>query len=429
MMHIPTLATAEHKAYPFPTYARLRAEAPVVKFTAGDKKPAWLISRYADVAAALKDPRLSKNPFRTLTAQQRKEQMPWMPAFLRPLSQTMLDQDPPDHGRLRSLVHQAFTPRRVEGLRGRVEAISADLAARARAAGTIDLLEDFAAPLPMTVICEMLGVPEDERRRFRAWTTRLMRAVAPVDMILAMPTMWLMLRYLRDLVKRRRNEGGDDLLAALIRAEEGGSRLSDDELLSMVMLLLIAGHETTVNLIASGTLALLDQPEQLARLSREPALMPPAVEELLRHTSPVELATERYTTEEVTYAGQTIPRAQRVFAVLGSANHDPDVFEDPERLTLDREPNRHLAFGGGPHYCLGAPLTRLEAQIAFRVILQDLPGLRLAVPRASLRWKANQILRSLTRLPVRCDVRPTHVDIGASRRGAARPAPQAPSQP
>jgi cytochrome P450 len=411
MMNIPTLATADHKANPFPLYARLRAEAPVVQFTPGDKKPAWLITRYADVAAALKDPRLAKNPFRALTAEERKQQVPWIPGFLRPLSQTMLDQDPPDHGRLRSLVHQAFTPRRIEDLRARVEVIASDLAAQARARGTLDLLEDFAVPLPMTVICEMLGVPEDERRRFRVWTNRLIRTITPTDMLLAIPTLWMLLRYVRGLVKRRRSEGGDDLIAALIRAEEAGSQLSDDELLSMVMLLLIAGHETTVNLIASGTLALLDQPEAMERLAREPLLMPSAVEELLRFTSPVDLATERYSTEAVTYAERTIPRGQRVFAVLGSANHDPDVFADPERLKLDREPNRHMAFGGGPHYCLGAPLTRLEGQIAFRVLLREVPGLRLAVPRASLRWKPNQMLRGLTALPVRCDAAPRHFDL------------------
>jgi cytochrome P450 len=353
-----------------------------------------------------------------LTAEERKQQVPWMPGFLRPLTQSMLDQDPPDHGRLRSLVHQAFTPRRIEDLRARVEVIASDLVARARARGTIDLLEDFAAPLPMTVISEMLGVPEDERRRFRVWTNRIIRAITPTDMLLTIPTLWMLLRYVRGLVKRRRSEGGDDLIAALIRAEEAGSQLSDDELLSMVMLLLIAGHETTVNLIASGTLALLDQPEAMERLAREPALMPSAVEELLRFTGPVDLATERYSTEAVTYAERTIPRGQRVFAVLGSANHDPSVFADPERLKLDREPNRHMAFGGGPHYCLGAPLTRLEGQIAFRVLLREVPGLRLAVPRASLRWKPNQLLRGLTALPVRCDAAAKHFDL-ASASGRA----------
>jgi cytochrome P450 len=427
MIDIPTLATAEHKANPFPLYVRLRAEAPVVRFIAGDKKPAWLITRYADVSAALKEPRLAKNPFIALTDEERKRTVPWMPGFLRPLSQTMLDQDPPDHGRLRSLVHQAFTPRRVEDLRARVEVIAAELAAQARARGSFDLLEDFAAPLPITVISEMLGVPADERRRFRRWTNRLIRNVTTTDMLLSLPTLWMLLRYVRGLVKRRRSEGGEDLVAALVRAEESGSQLSDDELLSMVMLLLIAGHETTVNLIASGTLALFDHPEAMESLAQEPARMPSAVEELLRFTCPVELATERYTTAPVTYSGHTIPRGQRVLASLASANHDPDMFAAPEQLKLAREPNRHLAFGGGPHYCLGAPLTRLEGQIAFRVLLRDLPGLRLAVPRGSLRWKPNQILRGLTALPVRCNTAPKHFDTGRRPAGAAGPSATTPA--
>lgn len=408
MNSIPDISRPEHKANPHPLYARLRAEAPVVRTVLKDKKPAWLVTRYADVSAALKDPRLAKNPFQALTPEQQAKALPWMPGFIRPLTNSMLDKDPPDHTRLRALVHQAFTPRMVEGLRARIEAITGDLVARARARGSFDLLEDIALPLPLAVICEMLGVPEDERPRFRFLTNRMVSVVTPVDMAFALPSMWLFMRYLRRLIERRRREGGDDLLAALLRAEQDGNRLSADELLSMALLLLVAGHETTVNLIASGTLALLDQPEALERLRREPDLMKPAVEELLRFTSPVDIATERYSTEDVTLGEHVIPRGERVFAVLISANHDAQVFSSPERLSLDREPNRHVAFGNGAHYCLGAPLARLEAQIAFAAILRDFPGLRLSVPRASLRWKQSQILRGLAALPVRCDAAPKH---------------------
>lgn len=408
MMSIPDISSAQHKANPYPLYARLRSEAPVVRTVLGDGKPAWLVTRYADVASALKDPRLGKDPFRALSAAERARQVPWIPGFLRPISKNMLDQDPPDHARLRALVHQVFTPRRVEELRGRIEAITQRLVARARARGAIDLLEELALPLPMAVICELLGIPEADWPRFRVWTNRLIGLVTTVDMVLAMPSLYMFMRYLRALVERRRRTGGEDLIAALVRAEEAGSRLSEDELLAMVMLLVVAGHETTVNLIASGTLALLDDPESLDRMRREPGLIKPAVEELLRFTSPVELATERYTTEDVAFGEHVVPRGQRLFAVLGSANHDEQVFASPERLTLDRDPNRHLAFGSGVHYCLGAPLARLEAQIAFPAIVRDLPGLRLAGPRSSLTWKSSNILRGLTRLPVRCAAAPVY---------------------
>lgn len=401
MTYTPDLSSARHKDNPIPLYTQIRTETPVVQIMAGDKKPAWLLTRYSDVALALKDPRLGKNAFRILSNDERKEQVPWLPSFLRPLASTMLDQDPPDHNRLRSLVHQAFTPRRVEELRGRVQTITNDLIAKARAKGEFDLVESLAAPLPMTVICEMLGVPEDERARFRTLTNRIVTVVSPTDMFLAMPTMWMLVRYVRSLIERRRHSTDDDLLTALIHAEEGGTRLSQDELLAMVFLLLVAGHETTVNLIASGTLALLDDPVSLDRLRKEPGLMKSAVEELLRFTSPVEIATERYTTEEVTYGDQLIPRGQRIFASLFAANFDSEVFDRPGHLQLDREPNRHVAFGAGPHYCLGAPLARMEGQIAMTAIVNELPGLRLAIPRTSVRWKPSMALRSLVQLPVR----------------------------
>jgi cytochrome P450 PksS len=398
------VSTAEHKANPFPTYARLRAEAPVLRVIAGDRKPAWLVSRYGDVAAALKDPRLGKDPFRVLGPEDQAKKLPWMPGFVRPMMQNMLDQDPPNHTRLRGLVQQAFTPRRVEELRRRIETITEELVARARQKGAIDLLDELALPLPMAVISEMLGVDEADRPRFRAWTNHLVSVVSPVSMIFALPSIWMFMRYLRKVIEKRRREADrDDLIASLLRAEESGKGLSDDELVAMIVLLITAGHETTVNLIASGTLGLLDQPEALEHLRREPDVVKSAVEELLRFTSPVDLATERYSREEIAFGEHVIPRGERVFAVLGSANHDEHVFATPERLVLDREPNKHLAFGNGPHYCLGAPLARLEAQMAFGAIARDLPGLRLAVPRDSLRWKPSQILRGLTRLPVKCD--------------------------
>jgi cytochrome P450 len=211
---------------------------------------------------------------------------------------------------------------------------------------------------------------------------------------------WAFMRYLRRLFERRRADPRDDLITALVQAEEAGDKLSEDELLAMVFLLLIAGHETTVNLIASGTLALLRHPDQLARLRHDPSLIKSAVEELLRYTSPVEMATERFAREDVIIAGTTIPRGELVLAVIGSANRDERQFEDPDTLRLDREPNRHLAFGQGGHYCLGAPLARLEGQIAISTLLRRLPDVRLAGGPESLRWRRGLFLRGLEKLPL-----------------------------
>jgi cytochrome P450 len=396
----PELASPAFRANPFPYYAELRQKAPVHWIKFADGKPACLIMRYADVASALKDPRLAKNPFKTLTREEQKRKLPWVPWFLRPLTQSMLSQDPPDHTRLRGLVHKAFTPSTIEQLRPGIEARCDELLACARARGEMDLVSDYALPVPLFVIAEMLGIPEEDRLRFRRWTDRFVTVGKPSDMFFTLPAVWAFLRYLRALVERRRRALGEDLISALIRAEEGGDRLSEDELLAMVFLLLVAGHETTANLISVGTLALLDQPEAFERLRSEPALVPSAVEELLRFTSVVDFGTERYTTVDVDVGGHVIPRGERVFAMLGSANHDEEVFETPETLRLDREPNRHVTLGGGAHYCLGAALARMEAQIAFRALLREAPALRLAVPREEVRFKRTMALRSLRALPV-----------------------------
>lgn len=264
----------------------------------------------------------------------------------------------------------------------------------------MDLVAGYALPVPLFVIAEMLGIPQEDRLRFRRWTDRMVTVSRPRDFFVALPAIWAFLRYIRQLVAQRRKALGDDLISGLIRAEEGGDRLDEDELLAMIFLLLVAGHETTVNLISTGTLALLDQPAAFERLRDEPALIPSAVEELLRFTSVVDFGTERYTTVDLDVGGMVIPRGERVFTVLGSANHDETVFDDPETLRLDREPNRHLTFGGGAHYCLGAPLARMEAQIAFRALLREAPSLRLAVPREAVRFSKSMALRSLRTLPV-----------------------------
>lgn len=393
----PDLLSPAFKADPHPFYARLRHEAPVfpISVHVPSKRTGWLVTRYADAVNVLKDPRLAKNARAAGTPRG-----DWVPGFVRPLERNMLDLDPPDHTRLRSLVHKAFTPRLVERLRERIETLCDELLARAQRAGAFDLIASYALPLPATIIAELLGVPPSDQHKFHRWSSHIVSSSSPRAFIVALPSIWFFMRYLHRLIERRRADPRDDLITALIQAEEAGDQLSEDELKAMVFLLLVAGHETTVNLIASGTLALLDNLGQLQRLRDEPSLMKSAVEELLRFTSPVEIATERYATEDITIANTTIPRGELVLTVLGSANRDEQQFTDPDRLDVAREPNPHLSFGQGAHYCLGAPLARLEGQLALAALLQRMPALRLAVPRHDLRWRRGLFLRGLARLPV-----------------------------
>jgi cytochrome P450 len=396
----PDLASPRFKADPYPFYARLRAEAPVWRTTLPDKRTAWLVTRYEDVAGVLKDDRLAKD---TLNAQDPEQlaDRPWVPGFLKPLEQNMLDLDDPDHKRLRSLVSKAFTPRLIERLRGRIEAICRELLDVMERKGRTELVRDYALPLPATVIAELLGVPAKDQRRFHRWSNRIVSVSSGRDVWRALPAALAFVRYLRKMSERRRVLPEDDLMSALVQAEEAGYRLSEDELLAMSFLLLVAGHETTVNLIASGTLALLEHPDQLEKLEGDSRLIKPAVEELLRYTSPVEIATERYARQDLEISGTTVPRGELVLAVLGSANRDEQQFEDPNTLDLARDPNRHLAFGrGGVHHCLGAPLARMEGQIAVSALLQRFPNLRLDIDPGSLRWRRGIFLRGLQRLPL-----------------------------
>ena len=396
----PDLASPWFKADPYPFYARLRAEAPVWRTKLPDKRTAWLVTRYEDVAGVLKDERFAKDPLNAQDPEQRAER-PWVPGFLKPLEQNMLDLDDPDHRRLRSLVSKAFTPRLIERLRGRIEAICRELLDVMEREGRTELVRDYALPLPATVIAELLGIPAKDQRRFHRWSNRIVSISSGRDVWRALPAALAFVRYLRKMSERRRLFPEDDLMSALVQAEEAGDRLSQDELLAMAFLLLVAGHETTVNLIASGTLALLEHPDQLEKLEGDSQLIKPAVEELLRYTSPVEIATERYARRDLRICGTTVPRGELVLAVLGSANRDEQHFEDPDTLDLAREPNRHLAFGrGGVHHCLGAPLARIEGQIAISALLKRFPSLHLDVDPASLHWRRGIFLRGLQRLPL-----------------------------
>ncbi|MGD0556370.1 MAG: cytochrome P450 [Streptosporangiaceae bacterium] len=383
---------------PYPLYSALREQTPVSRVRMPGGTETWLVTRYEDVRAALADPRLHKdyreldelNPDSGLRPTSSIDAMRW----------SMLTRDPPDHTRLRRLVNKAFTPRRTDALRPRIADITAALLDAMEDAGPdVDLLESLAFPLPVTVICEMLGIPPDDRENFREWTQILIGTPGVAeDVFTAAST--AMFEYILRLLAGKRGAPADDLLSALIQARDEDDRLDESELLSNVFLLLVAGHDTTVNLIGTGTLALLTHPAELARLRDDPALLPQAVEELLRFASPVNHATYRFASQDVPIGGTVIPRGDLVLIALSSANHDPGQFPQPDTLDLSRDPSGHVAFGHGIHYCVGAPLARIEGQIAFGALLERFPGIELAVPPESLRFRPGTLIRGLESLPV-----------------------------
>jgi hypothetical protein len=380
-------------ANPYPTYHRLRAEDPVHQSPLGF----WVLTRYEDVAAALRDPRFAKEAIAAFVAARF--------GFAAPgIGLSMLDRDPPDHTRLRSLVSKAFTPRVVETLRPHIQQIVDGLLDRVAGAASMDLIEDFAYPLPVIVICQMLGVPVEDRERFKQWGLDIARGL---DAIMLPPDSEVTRRsaasrnaitdYFRELIAERRASPRADMLSALIAAEEAGDKLSEEELLATCILLLVAGHETTVNLIGNGTLALLRHPAELRRLREAPTLIASAVEELLRYDGPVQ-RTARIPSEDVTIGDRTIAKGELVMPFIGAADRDPAQFRDPDRLDITRGDNRHIAFGWGIHFCLGAPLARVEGQIAINTLVQRLPKLALATDTPQFRQSLT--LRGLSTLPV-----------------------------
>ncbi len=382
-------------ADPYPTYHRLRVEDPVHHSPLGF----WVLTRYPDVMAMLRDPRLVKEPIAAFVAARFG-----MAAPPPGLGLSMLDRDPPDHTRLRGLVSKAFTPKALESLRPGIQKIVDELVADAAGKGQMDLIEEFAYPLPVRVICEMLGVPVKDHERFKAWGLDIARGL---DAIMLPPDSEVGRRsiagrraladYFRELIAARRAAPRDDMLSALIAAEEAGDKLNEEELLATCILLLVAGHETTVNLIGNGTLALLRHPDQLQKLRENPGLIVTAVEELLRFDGPVQ-RTARIPSEDLTIGGRTIPKGELVMPFLGAADRDPAQFPDPDRLDITRADNRHIAFGMGIHFCLGAPLARMEGQIAINTLLARLPKLALATDRPQFRQSLT--LRGLQALPV-----------------------------
>jgi cytochrome P450 len=399
----------ENRSDPYPIYAFIRNHEPVHHAPDGS----WVLTRYDHSAALLRDPRFSTNPARLTEGPDA--------AAMGPIRQVgsslMMFLDPPDHTRLRSLVSQAFTPRMVESLRPRIALLVDELLDAVVETGEMDVLADLAYPLPTVVICELLGVPPEDRERFKSWSadaSRLLdgyldQAAMDKGMVAGM----YLFQYFTDLVDARRQEPRNDLLSALLAAQgpsgpasgglASGDKLTHAELLSTATLLFVAGFETTMNLVGNGTLALLRNPDQLARLRDDPSLIRSGVEELLRYDSPVHV-TARIATQDVEIGGCTVREGEQAVAIIGAANRDPDQFADPDRLDVARTPNRHLAFGGGPHFCLGAALARLEGQILFDALLRRLPDLELVTTEPT--YREHYVIRGLNELRVSFTPRP-----------------------
>ncbi|GGC83143.1 cytochrome P450 [Chelatococcus reniformis] len=383
---------------PYPFYRRLRELDPVHRSPLGF----YVSSRHADVAAVLRDKRFGKD-YAGRIARRFGEQMLDEPAY-RIMGHWMLQQDPPVHTRLRGLVTKAFTARAVEDMRPRIQQIVDDALDRVIPEGGMDVIEDFAFRLPITVICEMLGIPEDERSLFFAGARASGRLLDPVplsrqELDEANGGMKVMADYFERLFEFRRRSPGDDLTTHLVHAEEEGSKLSSEELTANVILLFGAGHETTVNLIGNGLLALHRNRDQLDKLEAEPSLVAGAVEELLRYDSSVQV-TGRVALEDVTVGGTEVKAGENVLCLLGAANRDPDAYAEPDRLDVTRTNVRPLSFGGGIHFCLGAQLARIEAEVALATVLRRVPDLELeSIDNPD--WRPTFVLRGLKTLPAR----------------------------
>jgi cytochrome P450 len=387
--------TPEFHANPYPFYQRMRETDPVHLSPLG----LWVLTRYDDCVTSLRDPRFGRDGFEAILSAQYGEE-----SETGRLPRSMLFRDPPDHTRLRSLVNRAFTPRVIEGMRGQIKAVVDRLLDQVARRGHMDVIADLAYPLPVTVICDMLGVPVGDHEQMRDWSSDIIRSLDAIgipsdDSVVERGRVGRrgIADYFRALLPERRRQPRADLLSSLIAVEEQGDRLTEGELLATCVLLFIAGHETTVNLIGNGLLALLRHPGELERLRSEPGLIGSAVEELLRFDSPVQ-RTARITNAEVEVGGKTLPPGAFVVTAIGAANRDPRHFPDPDRLDIGRSDNRHIAFGFGIHFCLGAPLARVEGQLALGTLMRRMPKLRLASP--DLEWRESSTLRGLKALPV-----------------------------
>lgn len=387
-------------ADPYPVYAELRERGPVHRFEATEQ---WVIPRYEDVNGLLRDRRFGRTYLHVATHAEmgRPEEPEWHRPFYHLIRSGILDMEPPDHPRVRRLVSKAFTPRMVEGLRPFVQGLMDDLVDRIAGAGELDLIAEVAEPLPVAVIAEMLGVPEPDRHLLRPWSAEICRMYelnpTDEDARAAVAASEEFSAYLRDLSRERRREPRDDLISGLAQVVDDGERLTEDELIGTCVLLLNAGHEATVNVTGNGWWSLFRNPGELRRLREDPALVARAIEELMRYDTPLQMF-ERWVLEDAEIHGVEVRKGDELALLFGSANRDPGVFERPDELDVGREPNPHMSFGAGIHFCLGAPLARIELETSFGTLLRRLPGLELA---EEPRWKPNYIIRGLEELRVR----------------------------
>jgi cytochrome P450 len=414
------LSDPEYREHAFERYEERRARCPVSRaiITSGEgsdgnrgffNRPLWLVTDYEEGSRALLDRAVTVDMTAVLTPEQ-LAQMPETPAEFQPLRRNILTVDPPEHTRLRKLVQPSFTASAIDKLRPRVQQIVDELLDAAETVAAergerapdrqMELISQFSYPLPITVICEMLGIPPEDREQTRRWSEDLLSAQSPERMEEIGRNISEFIAYLRDLFAQKRVSPGDDLISQLLQVEVDGDRLTEDEVLAMVFILFVAGHITTVNLIANGVFALLTHPEQLAHLRADPGLVTNAVEESLRYYGPAETTTPRFAREDVELGGQVIAKGDPLLVVLAAADRDPARFADPQAFDITREDvNRHIAFGKGIHACLGAPLARLEGEVALATLFGRYPDLRLAVPESEITW-APSFLRSLTGLPL-----------------------------
>ena len=394
----PQLFGPEMLADPYPFYRRLRETHPV--FRSGELD-AWIVTSYEAVNGALRNPQFSSDRFPRLRQRLASK---GLDSLAQDRVRSMIHMDPPDHTRLRSLVNKAFTPKTVESMASHVQDIVNDLLDAVKSYGRMNVIEDFAYPLPVTVIAEMLGVPAADRARFKHWSDEVsvvlggdVAALSETLLRRATTAREELADYFREIVRQRRTNPGTDLISALTQAEVEGGKLSEDELYSTVVLLLVAGNETTTNLIGNGMLALMRHPDEMEKVWDSPSLVPAAVEEMLRFDSPVQLTT-RMARTDLEIQGTKIPKGDWLYLVIGAANRDPSQFSAPDRFDVSRTDNKHIAFGAGAHFCLGAPLARLEAQIAVRALREHFPELRLG--KEPIEYRNNFNLRGLKSLSV-----------------------------
>lgn len=389
------------KRDPFATFSQMREEVPIYGHVSPNGTTTWYVTRYDDVLTVLRDNgRFVKDIRNTMLPEERPSSGRNNTVQQR-INENMLFSDPPDHTRLRALVTQAFTPRRVEKMQVGVQQIAAELLDRVAPEGHMDVIADYALPLPVIVICEMLGIPKGDQNMVSSWSQSI---ISPGSRGLNYRERRRQMRafvdYLGTLFAQRKSDPQDDLVTALVEAEEAGERLNDAELSSMVALLLVTGHETTVNLIGNGVLALLQNPEQLQLVMENEEVLGTAVEELLRYDGPVETSTTRWVRRDCEFMGQKLKRGDIMRVVLASANRDAAYFDDPDELDVTRQNNKHLAFGHGIHYCLGAPLARLEGKIAIKALFDRFPQVRLLIPSEQLQWRSGVLFRGLESFPV-----------------------------